>query len=106
MVESLRKLLLIGLMGFVYPGTYSQLLWAGLFSALALGVTTIATPYKSDSDNFLAGGLSLMIVCFFFRSVGVQSSPLIAPLSAIAHCSFPRAHTLSFPHCLFTAASS
>ena len=68
-IEILRKLFLIGFSTLVYPGTYIQLLFAISISVVALGLHLAASPYRSTSDNLLAGGLLMMTLSFFFSAV-------------------------------------
>ena len=90
-IEILRKLLLIGFSTLVHPGTYIQLLFAISISVVALGLHLAASPYRSTSDNLLAGGLLLMTLSFFFSSLLLKARGPPATLTAerSSHCSSP-----------------
>ena len=66
LLEVLKKLLLVGAMSVVLPGTFNQLALAFVISLCFLVMLMVAKPYKRPEDDVIALTAGFALVMFFF----------------------------------------
>lgn len=71
-VDTLRTILLTGLLALVTPGLIFQLLCGLLVAITFLTLQLWCTPYRTASNNFLAMAIDISLVLDFISSIGVQ----------------------------------
>merc|ERR1711935_38462 len=82
LVEMMKKLVLMGAMSTVYPGTISQLVLAYMFVICFMVALLVAKPYKRDGDDALALAANFGLVMFFFFSLILKVQDLIERMDA------------------------
>jgi len=73
-VDCLRKLILSGVIVFLYPGSYTQIGFATLFALVFAKVYSHARPYLEDEDDLIAEISMEALVLFFFLSLMLHVS--------------------------------
>ena len=69
LLEAWKKLFLVGFMVLVLPGNITQLIIGFLFSLVGMLLTSVATPFKDESDGYFAKACSFALAALFFFSV-------------------------------------
>jgi len=77
LVEMIKKLVLMGAMSLVYPGTIKQLVVAFVLMICFMVALIVIKPYKRVGDDALALAANFGLVMFFFFSLILKFQDLI-----------------------------
>ena len=92
LIETWKKLFLVGFAVLISPGSIEQLVIAFMFALIYMLLTSVVRPYKSRGDDYFAQACSFGLVAVFFFSIilklGVLTSEVHDVLSLQTHNSF------------------
>jgi len=88
--QAWKKLVLVGFMALVFPGTLQQLLIAFLFSLMHLLIIAVSSPWTSDFDDFVAKACSFSTAAVFFFCVILKVQTLTEVCATPRHSPTPR----------------
>ena len=75
-----RKLILVGFMVFVSPGSLLQLMWALQISIFCLAVTVQSSPFRNDAGKYCSLVSSLATITTLLMCIVLQTSHLVESL--------------------------